>query len=185
MLSFTVRGTPSRGPNGARSSHRFSLASAAKRAPSRSRVTTALILGLILSRRSRTDRKKSIGENFPFAYPETRSAADRCQRKSLEIEVGMFGLDTDNGGDRCGARSALVLCSAGDENSRIVRNGSNHGPERCSGVSLIVDVCVGQHGCSPAPNSAVGTGIRLGEYPTDPLGLFGGGGSRELQSGVG
>jgi hypothetical protein len=94
-------------------------------------------------------------------------------------------LHPDDRGDRCGARPALVLSSAGNENGGIICDGSNHGSERCSGVSLVVNVGVRQHRGSPAPNTSVGTGIRLGEDATDPFGLISGGGSGELQSGIG
>jgi hypothetical protein len=74
-------------------------------------------------------------------------------------------LHPDDRGDRCGARPALVLSSAGNENGGIICDGSNHGSERCSGVSLVVNVGVRQHRGSPAPNTSVGKASALAKMP--------------------
>ncbi len=78
-------------------------------------------------------------------------------------------LDTHDRGDGRGAGAALVFCSAGNKDGRIVGDRGNHGSERSPGVSLVIDIGIGQHRGTPTSNSAVGTGIRFGKYAGDPL----------------
>src|SRR3984885_2380340 len=93
-------------------------------------------------------------------------------------------LNADNRGNWGGAGTALMLCAARDKDCRIVGDRSNHRSQRRPGVSLVIDIGVGQHRGAPASNSTVRTGVRLGENPGYALGILRRERAREFQARV-